>query len=96
MQNGFLNGFRQLRVKDVKAATLELWKALGINNRATFRLYLKGLREMRVSQAENVKAVFKAYGITKDIWGNEVIDAEKALKLAKLSGNVYKFKHTED
>lgn len=70
MQDGFINGFGQLRVKDVKAATLELWKALGINNRATFRLYLKGLREMRVSQAENVKAVFKAYGITKDIWGS--------------------------
>jgi len=71
MQNGFVNGFRQLRVKDVKAATLELWKALGINNRVTFRLYLKGLREMRVSQAHNVEAVFKTYGITKNIWGNE-------------------------
>ena len=71
MQNGFVNGFRQLRVKDVKAATLELWKALGINNRVTFRLYLKGLREMRVSQAHNVEAVFKADGITKNIWGNE-------------------------
>jgi hypothetical protein len=71
MQNGFVNGFRQLRVKDVKAATLELWKALGINNRVTFRLYLKGLREMRVSQAYKVEAVFKAYGITKNIWGNE-------------------------
>ena len=69
---GFEKGFRQLRQVDVEQATADLWKALGINNRSTFRLYRKGLREMKVSQAKNVREVFRSYGIpVKNIWGNE-------------------------
>ena len=69
---GFEKGFKQLRQVDVAQATEELWKALGINNRSTFRLYRKGLREMKVSQAKNVREVFRSYGIpVKKIWGNE-------------------------
>ena len=69
---GFEKGFRQLRQVDVEQATADLWKALGINNRSAFRLYRKGLREMKVSQAANVREVFRSYGIpVTNIWGNE-------------------------
>ena len=69
---GFEKGFKQLRQVDVERATVDLWKALGINNRSTFRLYRKGLREMKVSQAANVREVFRSYGIrVTNIWGNE-------------------------
>ena len=33
---GFEKGFKQLRQVDVERATVDLWKALGINNRSTF------------------------------------------------------------
>lgn len=64
---GFLNGLKQLRMGDYKAAVREIKAALGINNRNSFYAYRDGKIEPKVTQAKAVEAVFNKYGIT-DIW----------------------------
>jgi len=68
-RQGFNAGFMQLQLKDVESATLDLWDALGINNRNTFSLYRRGLREPSASKAVAVEMVFRKYGVTSNIWG---------------------------
>lgn len=68
-KEGFRAGFQQLRQMDVKEATAELWKAIGINNRESFRYYLDGKIEPKASQAVAIELVFAKYGITENIWG---------------------------
>ena len=70
-KDGFNAGFVQLQVKDVEAATAELWAALGINNRTSFIQYRYGKdgKEPKASQAAAIEAVFNKYGVTKNIWG---------------------------
>lgn len=68
-QKGFNAGFMQLRQMDVPQATKELYKALGIKNRESFRYYKDGKIEPKASQAVAVELVFKRYGITENIWG---------------------------
>jgi hypothetical protein len=68
-KDGFSSGFMQLRLADVEAATSELYEALGINNRESFRSYRTGKIEPKASQAASVELVFKKYGITANIWG---------------------------
>lgn len=68
-KDGFNAGYMQLRQLDVKQATADLWEALGINNRNTFSLYRRGLREPSASAAVAVELVFRKYGITSNIWG---------------------------
>ncbi len=68
-KEGFNAGFVQLQVKDVEAATAELWVALGINNRNSFTQYKLGKVEPKASQAAAVEAVFRKYGVTNNFWG---------------------------
>ena len=68
-KEGFNAGFMQLRQCDVKQATKELWEALGISNRESFRYYRDGKIEPKASQAAAVELVFAKYGITENIWG---------------------------
>lgn len=68
-KEGFRAGFQQLRQMDVEGATLELWEAIGINNRESFRYYLDGRIEPKASQAVAIELVFAKYGITENIWG---------------------------
>ena len=68
-KDGFNAGFVQLQVKDVEAATAELWAALGINNRTSFIQYRYGRIEPKASQAAAVENVFTKYGVTTNIWG---------------------------
>lgn len=74
-KEGFNAGYRQLQGYallnnfDIKEATKELWKALGINNRNTFRRYRNGLQEPTASQAVNIELAFRKYGVTSNIWG---------------------------
>ena len=65
---GFHKGWNQLRLKDVEPAKKELMQALGINNKMSWNKYRNGQIEPRASQAANVEAIFKKYGIT-NIWG---------------------------
>ena len=67
--DGFNAGFVQLRIKDKRAATTELWAALGINNRVSFSQYLYGQIEPKASQAAAIENVLAKYGVTKNIWG---------------------------
>lgn len=68
-KEGFRAGFQQLRQMDVEEATKELWEAIGINNRESFRYYLDGRIEPKASQAVAIELVFAKYGITENIWG---------------------------
>ena len=68
-KEGFNAGFQQLRQMDVPEATKELFEALGINNRESWRSYLSGKIEPKASQAVAVELVFAKYGITENIWG---------------------------
>ncbi len=65
---GFNLGYMQLRQKDVKMATQELWEAIGIHNRNTFIAYRYGKREPKASQVQAINGVFEKYGII-DVWG---------------------------
>ena len=68
-KDGFNAGFIQLQIKDVEAATVDLWAALGINNRVSFLQYKTGRQEPKASQAAAVEAVFKKYGVTQNVSG---------------------------
>lgn len=68
-KEGFNAGFEQLRQMDVKDATRDLWVALGINNRNTFREYRTGKKEPKAGQAVAVEFVFRRYGVSINIWG---------------------------
>jgi len=67
-KKGFGRGFSQLRLCDREQATKELWAAIEVNNRESFRYYLTGKIELKASKAAAVENVFYKYGIT-DVWG---------------------------
>lgn len=68
-KEGFNAGYVQLQVKDLEAATKDLWTALGINNRNSFAHYKSGKIETKASQAVAVELTFRKYGVTRNIWG---------------------------
>jgi len=66
---GFLSGYHQLQLKDVKSFQQEVWEVLGIKNRNSFSQYKLGKIEPKANQAVAIEAVFAKYGITDNIWG---------------------------
>ncbi len=62
--SGFERAYQQIQIGDKKRATMELWAALGINNRVSFLEYRKGKTIPRLHQANAIKTVFENYGIT--------------------------------
>lgn len=67
-KEGFMRGWRQLRVEDVAEARKKLYRAIGINNRASLGYYINGKTEPRASVAYNIEQVFEQFGIF-DVWG---------------------------
>ncbi|KAA6303182.1 MAG: hypothetical protein EZS26_000785 [Candidatus Ordinivivax streblomastigis] len=68
-KEGFNAGFLRLRQIDVERATNDLWEALGVNNRESFRYYKLGRQKCDAEQIEKVENVFRNYGVTDKIWG---------------------------
>jgi hypothetical protein len=66
----FKRGFGQIKQKDIPKVRKELMDALGVNTRMSLSMYMRGLTEPRISQAEAVEKVFANYDIT-EIWGDE-------------------------
>lgn len=69
---GFWNGYRQLRTIDIPAARAAIKAAIGITNDLTFRNYRYGIIEPKASQAVAIERIFNAYGITTNIWGDDL------------------------
>lgn len=70
-KTAFQHGWLQVRLCDKKAVRSKVLEALGVGDfNDNWAFYKSGRREMKVSQAERVAAVFAEYGIT-DCWGAE-------------------------
>ena len=64
---GFTTGYNQLQINEVKEATAELYEALGIKNRESFRMYRTGARQCKEKHIEGIEKVFLKYRIT-NVW----------------------------
>lgn len=70
MQTAFKKGWNQVPQGKTKEVRSEIMHRLGINSTQAFYSRMRGVPELRVSQASQVAEVFAVYGIT-DIWGDE-------------------------
>jgi len=70
-QEGFWNGWRQLRSMDDEKCRKEMMAAIKVNHEVTFRCYRLGRIEPKASQAAEIERVFARYGVTKNIWGDD-------------------------
>lgn len=66
----FKKGFLQVRQKDADEVRGLIMRALGINNRISWSKRLNGHIEPKVSEAMEIEAIFRRFGI-KDVWGEE-------------------------
>lgn len=64
----FEKGWKQIRQKDTKAVKQKLMETLSIRNRTSWGDRLKGRIEPKVSEYNQINAIFAEYGIT-DVWG---------------------------
>lgn len=68
---GFSKAWATLTIAQSKTCRFELYKAIGIKNRQSFRDYKVGNRECRPTQIANIEKVFAKYGIKSDeVWDN--------------------------
>ena len=68
---GFQKAWSRLTLAQTRICRPELYKALGIKNRQSFREYRVGNRECRPTQIANIEKVFAKYGINSDeVWDN--------------------------
>ena len=67
----FQQGFSQVMQKDVANVRAEIMTALDITTRSSWAARLNGTVEPKVSEAQQIEAIFAKYGI-KDVWGAEV------------------------
>ena len=67
----FQRGFSQVMQKDVAIVRAEIMTALDITTRSSWGARLTGKVEPKVSEAQQIEAIFAKYGI-KDVWGAEV------------------------
>lgn len=70
-QFSFQKGFSLVKQKDAANVRAEIMEALGITTRSSWGARLNGTVEPKVSEAQQIEAIFAKYGI-KDVWGAEV------------------------
>ena len=75
----FWNGYNQIARRDLFKFKEEIMQAVGCKTRTSFYQKLHGQENLRVWEKEAIDAVFKKYGITKNIWGNDD-DENKIIK----------------
>lgn len=64
----FKKGWNQLKVGDTSAVRERIMSALGIRYRSSFYYRLNGNCEPTMTEAQQIEAIFREYGITK-VWG---------------------------
>lgn len=67
----FQRGFSQVMQKDVANVRAEIMTVLDITTRSSWSARLNGAVEPKVSEAQQIEAIFAKYGIN-DVWGSEV------------------------
>jgi hypothetical protein len=65
----FVNGWSQLRQRDVAAVRTKIMTALSITTQATFRNRLFGRIDPTLSEIVAIETIFAEYGI-KSVWGS--------------------------
>ena len=72
----FWNGYGQIRKRDVKAFKADVLRALEYKGMMTFYQKMNGQESLPVREKETIERIFKKYGITKNIWGNDDYNSE--------------------
>ena len=70
MKNSFRPGMEQLKYADFPKVRREIMAALQITSRNGWSWRLRGKVEPKKNEIELIEAIFKKYGVTKNIWGN--------------------------
>ena len=65
----FVNGYGQIKKRDITAFKKEIVTELGYNTWATFYQRLHGRIDLTVREKGIIERVFAKYGVTKNIWG---------------------------
>jgi len=65
----FVNGYGQIRKKDITAFKKEVLTELGYTTWTAFYQRLHGRIDLTVREKEIIERVFAKYGVTKNIWG---------------------------
>lgn len=69
---GFRRGMSQLNPFRVAEFRLKMMDAMGWKARTTFSQYMNGNKTPLTTQAAAIEQVFAEFGVTKDIWGDEL------------------------
>lgn len=67
MSISFEKAYSRVPLKDAEAVKNEIMQALKLKSRASWRNYLKGKTEARISQATAISEIFAKYGID-NVW----------------------------
>ncbi|MDR3188093.1 MAG: hypothetical protein LBT94_02780 [Prevotellaceae bacterium] len=70
-KNGFQKGVGRIKEKDKKKFYKDVCEVFGVKTRTSYYRYVRGLIEPKISEAEALEKVFKKYGVTTNIWGND-------------------------
>jgi hypothetical protein len=65
----FQRGWSQVKQGEAAAVRSKLMSALSLNTRMAFYARLNGKVEPKVSEAQQIEAIFAAHGV-KDVWGD--------------------------
>lgn len=68
--NSFKSGLNQVKYGDIPKIKMELMTKLGITSRAAWSARVSGKVKCTPCERESIEAIFKKYGVTKNIWGN--------------------------
>ncbi|MDR1023385.1 MAG: hypothetical protein LBL94_08975 [Prevotellaceae bacterium] len=70
-KKGFRKGVGKIKAKDLRKFREEACKALNVETRMTLNRYKNGRVEPKASEAAALEKLFKKYGVTTNIWGND-------------------------
>lgn len=68
--NSFKSGLNQVKLGDLRQIKTEFMTKLGITSRAAWSARVSGKVKCSPCERESIEAIFKKYGVTKNIWGN--------------------------
>ena len=67
----FVNGYGQIRKKDITAFKSEVLRELGYTTWTAFYQRKNGRIDLTVREKEIIERVFAKYGVTENIWGDD-------------------------
>lgn len=68
-EHSFQKGLNQVPLGKIPEIKKDIMEALKITSRPAWLRRLKGEVDPKTKEIQSVEAVFKRYGITKEVWG---------------------------